>query len=181
MAQELEGNFEFTGSWRGTYIACRHRSCHIPDHSSAYGKRWKADQRICSVTAQAEPNGFSHDTSLPVLCQALGSQSSQSSTARMARQPAKHSKRSKRKSQPSFAAYEPHLCISNFYSDLLYQPWHCAHVPLKASWLAGDAVPRSSELTPTAFREQYEVPNRPVILTDVVILLSCIMFRVNAL
>ena len=155
--QELEGNFRFTGSWRGTYLTCKHTICHSSAQDAADSKQRKADQHNNSGMPTTEHNSFRCDGSLSVAFQDCG-------------QPVKLSKRRKRKHQQvaSSTANEARLCISNFYSDLLYQPWHCAHVPLKPSWLAGDAVPRCSELTPTAFREQYEVPNRPVIITDVV-------------
>ena len=170
VTQELEGNFQFTGSWRGTYITCKHTLCHFTEQDAAADKRWKTDQHNGSGIAQAEHNGFCHDGSHPMASQDSG-------------QPVKPSKRGKRKLQQiaSSTAYEARLCISNFYSDLLYQPWHCAHVPLKASWLAGDAVPRCSELTPTAFREQYEVPNRPVIITDVVKSLFCVILKLQSM
>lgn len=58
--------------------------------------------------------------------------------------------------------------VAGFYSDLLYQAWHCATVPLPPQWLEVDNVDRRSGMTLQQFREQYELPNRPVILTDVV-------------
>ena len=97
--------------------------------------------------------------------------------------PAKLDGASKRKAvqNESFAPFEAQLFINDFYSDLLFQPWHCAHVPLRPSWLAGDAVPRRANLTPAAFREQFEIPNQPVILTDVVGPLSCISLACDPL
>ncbi len=81
----------------------------------------------------------------------------------------KANKRKKRKAHSdSSPAYEACLHVDDFYSDMLYQPWHCAHVPLKTAWLSGDGIPRRASLSPEAFREEFEIPNRPVILTDVV-------------
>ena len=58
--------------------------------------------------------------------------------------------------------------MQGFYSDLLYQPWHCANVPLKSNWLKRDTIDRRLGLTLQEFREQYEVPNKPVILQGAV-------------
>lgn len=44
----------------------------------------------------------------------------------------------------------------------------CASLAVDPAWLEMDNVDRRSNLSPAEFREQYEVPNRPVILTDVV-------------
>lgn len=60
------------------------------------------------------------------------------------------------------------LRVHGMYSDLLYQPHRCATAPLREEWLAEGNVPRVQGLSVDAFRQQYEVPNRPVILTDVV-------------
>lgn len=53
-------------------------------------------------------------------------------------------------------------------SDLLYTPWLCATCAIDPSWLEVDNVDRRSGLSVAEFREQYEIPNKPVILTDVV-------------
>lgn len=54
------------------------------------------------------------------------------------------------------------------YSDLLYQPHRCATAPLLDSWLGEGNVPRVQGLSVQAFQARFEVPNQPVILTDVV-------------
>ncbi|PSC67070.1 F-box protein [Micractinium conductrix] len=54
-------------------------------------------------------------------------------------------------------------------SDLLYTPWLCATAAVDPAWLEIDNVERRSGLSVAEFREQYELPNRPVILTDVVL------------
>jgi hypothetical protein len=54
------------------------------------------------------------------------------------------------------------------YSDVLYQPWFCATVPLKAEWLEVDNVDRRQGLSVEEFQRRYERPNVPVVLTDVV-------------
>ena len=53
-------------------------------------------------------------------------------------------------------------------SDLLYTPWLCASMALDPAWLEVDTIDRRAGLTVEEFRQQYELPNRPVILTDVV-------------
>ena len=60
------------------------------------------------------------------------------------------------------------LQVQHFYSDLLHQPWLCATLEIDPAWLEIDNVERRSGLGVAEFRERYEVPNRPVILTDVV-------------
>jgi hypothetical protein len=58
------------------------------------------------------------------------------------------------------------LRIRDFYSDLLYQPWFCATTPLRPQWLEQDNLERRSGLSAADFRRLYELPNKPVILTD---------------
>ena len=62
----------------------------------------------------------------------------------------------------------PPLKVRDFYSDLLYQPYFCATVPLRDEWLGNNNVERRSGLSLEQFRAKYEKPNRPVIITDVV-------------
>ena len=58
------------------------------------------------------------------------------------------------------------LHIQHFYSDLLYQPWHCATTPLRSQWLERDTLERRSRLSAADFRELFEAPNKPVVITD---------------
>jgi len=58
--------------------------------------------------------------------------------------------------------------IPHFYSDLLHQSWLCATLEIDPSWLETETIDRRSGLTVEEFRDQYERPNRPVILTDLV-------------
>ena len=58
--------------------------------------------------------------------------------------------------------------VEGMYSDLLYQPFRCATAPLREEWLGEGTVPRVKGLSVEVFRQEYEVPNRPVIFTDVV-------------
>ncbi|KAJ3319403.1 hypothetical protein HDV06_006356 [Boothiomyces sp. JEL0866] len=59
--------------------------------------------------------------------------------------------------------------INGFYSDLLYTAWRCVSVPLKdLCGIEKDNIDRRSNMTLEAFIEEYMIPNRPVILTDVV-------------
>ena len=59
-----------------------------------------------------------------------------------------------------------------FYSDLLYQPFFCATTQLHAEWLERSNVDRRCGLSLHEFRQQYEEPNQPVIITEVVGLLT---------
>lgn len=58
--------------------------------------------------------------------------------------------------------------MQGFYSDLLYQPWHCTTVPLHSSWLKRDTIDRRTGLSVEEFKQQYELPNKPVILQNAV-------------
>lgn len=58
------------------------------------------------------------------------------------------------------------LRVENFFSDLLYQPWFCATVPLSPEWLERDTLERHSNLSAEEFRRLFEVPNKPVVITD---------------
>lgn len=68
------------------------------------------------------------------------------------------------------AAVRRPLSIKGFYSDLLYQPWYCATTELRDEWLQRDTIPRraASGLTLEQFHAEFEVPNRPVIITGLV-------------
>ncbi len=70
------------------------------------------------------------------------------------------------------------LKVQGFYSDILYQPCFCATTPIREEWLERDNLERRSSLSAEEFRQQYELPNCPVVLTDAVRsplwLVSCI-------
>lgn len=67
-------------------------------------------------------------------------------------------------SQPSRAP----LKVQGFYSDILYQPWFCATTPIREEWLERDNLERRSGLNLEDFRQHFELPNRPVVLSDAV-------------
>jgi hypothetical protein len=58
--------------------------------------------------------------------------------------------------------------IEGFYSDLLYQPWFCATTPLRPQWLQRDNLERRADLSVDEFRELFELPNKPVVISDAV-------------
>ena len=72
--------------------------------------------------------------------------------------------------QPDFAptSRQRSRSFKGLYSDVLFQPHFCATIPLHPSWLESNNVDRRSGLSVLDFREQYEVPNKPVIITDIV-------------
>jgi hypothetical protein len=53
------------------------------------------------------------------------------------------------------------------YSDALFQSFLCGSMRVKKAWLRHDNVDRRSGLTVQQFIDEYEVPNRPVVITDV--------------
>ncbi|KAI8464575.1 MAG: hypothetical protein J3K34DRAFT_388468 [Monoraphidium minutum] len=59
------------------------------------------------------------------------------------------------------------LQVCGLYSDLLHQPWVCASMELMPEWLEVDNVDRVSGLSLADFITRYELPNRPVVITDV--------------
>jgi hypothetical protein len=58
--------------------------------------------------------------------------------------------------------------MSGVFSDALHRPWCCRSYELKPEWLKLDNLPRRSKLSVEEFLAEYEVPNKPVVLTDVV-------------
>ncbi|MEW5308572.1 MAG: hypothetical protein WDW38_000520 [Sanguina aurantia] len=58
------------------------------------------------------------------------------------------------------------LQVQGMYSDLLYQPWHFAQMEVDLEWLVVDNIERRRGLSAAQFRTEYELPNRPVVLTD---------------
>jgi hypothetical protein len=64
--------------------------------------------------------------------------------------------------------WERRLRIRNFYSDYLFQAWYCASVRLADAWVCRQNIDRREGLSRESFIEEYERPNRPVIITDVV-------------
>lgn len=58
--------------------------------------------------------------------------------------------------------------VERFYSDFLHRSWFCANLEIDPEWLEVDNIDRRSGLTLEEFRKEYEEPNKPVILTDVV-------------
>jgi len=58
--------------------------------------------------------------------------------------------------------------VKGFYSDFLFQSWYCSSRRIDPGWLQVDNIERRSGLSVEEFIRQYEEPNRPVVLTDVV-------------
>lgn len=58
--------------------------------------------------------------------------------------------------------------VDHMYSDLLYQPWLCATLDIDESWTAVDTIDRRCNMSLEEFRREYEEPNKPVIITDIV-------------
>ncbi len=73
---------------------------------------------------------------------------------------------------PGQAAYEARreVRVGPLYSDVLYSSWHWARARLRSEWLAADSIPRvaASDLSRQRFVDEFEKPNRPVIITGLV-------------
>eukprot|EP00698_Gefionella_okellyi_P002532 TRINITY_DN12376_c0_g1_i1.p1 TRINITY_DN12376_c0_g1~~TRINITY_DN12376_c0_g1_i1.p1 ORF type:complete len:467 (-),score=66.88 TRINITY_DN12376_c0_g1_i1:41-1390(-) len=63
--------------------------------------------------------------------------------------------------------YRP-LPIAGFFSDLIFQSFYCASIAINPRWISTDNIDRRSNLSLEQFIAEYEKPNRPVLITDVV-------------
>jgi hypothetical protein len=59
------------------------------------------------------------------------------------------------------------LFFQPFYSDILFHSWQCATIDL-SKFTGTDNVPRRSNLSFEDFVKEYGLPNKPVIITDLV-------------
>lgn len=62
------------------------------------------------------------------------------------------------------------IAVKGFYSDLLFQSFYCAAAPIEESWIAVETIDRRSatELTLEDFKRDYEMGNRPLIITEAI-------------
>jgi hypothetical protein len=49
---------------------------------------------------------------------------------------------------------------------VLYAPWVLTAAAYPSTWTDGEDVPRASGLTAAQFKDTYELPNQPVVMTD---------------
>lgn len=68
--------------------------------------------------------------------------------------------------RPTEASKPVHLGC--FRSNLLYQSWICSNVSVDETWIETENVDRRKGLSLSEFRQEYEIPNKPVVITDVV-------------
>ena len=73
------------------------------------------------------------------------------------------------------------LQVQGLFSDLLYQPHFCATTPLRPEWLERDILQRRAGLSAEDFHRLYELPNRPVVLTDAVRLATLLFSSVECM
>jgi len=59
------------------------------------------------------------------------------------------------------------LVIQGFFSDALYNRWYFANMDLEC-WTQVDNIDRRSNLSLEEFISQYEIPNKPVVIVDIV-------------
>lgn len=62
------------------------------------------------------------------------------------------------------------IVVTGFYSDLLFQSFYCAAAPIEESWIAVETIDRRSadELSLEDFKRDYEMGNRPLIITEAI-------------
>ncbi|CAJ0831953.1 8519_t:CDS:2 [Entrophospora sp. SA101] len=58
--------------------------------------------------------------------------------------------------------------LNNFFSDVLFQPFLCSSIELDQQYLGNETIDRRSNLTMDEFINEYAIPNKPVIITDIV-------------
>jgi len=61
----------------------------------------------------------------------------------------------------------PPINARGLFSDRLYQAWYCAQID-PWIWCKKDNVERRSNLSIEEFKNLYETPNKPVVITDIV-------------
>lgn len=71
--------------------------------------------------------------------------------------------------QASYTARQD-MRVEGMYSDVLYSSWHWARARLRYEWLQADTIPRinARDLSRQRFIDEFEKPNRPVIITGLV-------------
>jgi hypothetical protein len=67
--------------------------------------------------------------------------------------------------EPRAAPSKSPLRVSGVFSDLLYQPWFLGHLMIDSDWLQADTIQRRCNLSVEDFRRDFELPNRPVVLS----------------
>jgi hypothetical protein len=187
--QEYEGRFVWAGSWKHTYAAmhaARAAAASLgegtPAAATAAAAGGAAGGRAAAGGAaggsgsgggagdKSEAGGKSEEVNLELDLTTrkrtrgsirLGSGNGGSGSA-----PKRAATASARGGKGATTGHPRALQVDGFYSDLLYQPWHCYTVDLAPDWLATDNVDRRSGLSVQQFVDQYERPNRPMIVTD---------------
>jgi hypothetical protein len=57
--------------------------------------------------------------------------------------------------------------VDGLYSDILYHAWRCATLDLH-QFEGEETIPRRSNLSADEFIREYGIPNKPVVITDIV-------------
>ncbi|KYQ89272.1 transcription factor jumonji [Tieghemostelium lacteum] len=68
-------------------------------------------------------------------------------------------------SNRGFSVIPEPIHLRYYYSDYLFHIWRCTSIDLKR-FENGDSIDRRSNLSFEEFRDEYLIPNRPVIITD---------------
>lgn len=132
--QEFEGEFKWEGTWRRTYIA------------TAVNRRAGATPSSIAIKPDIESPSGNNDEAGSVK---EGKGNNKKRGSKQGGKAAKKQKGGKKgdssvpgKGQRGALSGPSRLQVSGFYSDLLYQPWHCATCELSPEWLEVDNIDR---------------------------------------
>lgn len=167
--EEFGGAFQWCGTWQQTYTVSKGWAA-VEQPVAGQG----ADASCTSVNGLPTPQGGPQQPELKN--GASGRQAKRQAASSLA---AAKGGGKRRKGAPGHEAADctaacglrggsrgkRYIQVAGFYSDLLYQPWFCATTDILQEWLEVDNIDRRRGLSPEAFRQEYELPNRPVLLT----------------
>ncbi|KAL6756934.1 JmjC protein [Haematococcus lacustris] len=160
--EETQGSFCWSASWRDSLALTRRQRCPPSSRPPRPPAPAPASPQLPTPLDLSEGEG---PQPAPAPAPAQGGSPPPSCLA-AAQNNGKRKRMLQGNKRKRIAAIVRAIKVDDFYSDLLYQPWHCATSPLPPHWLDKDNVDRRQGLTAQQFREQYEETNRPVVLSD---------------
>jgi hypothetical protein len=152
LLQDFEGHFAFQATWKDTFVHMHllqpHTMPPAAPHSLITDGSSQCTTSVHSSRPEKPPTVPSIRKRNRIAAESCASDNLAAQSSVLPRQ-------------------EKRLNIDHFYSDLLYQSHLCATSEIHSRWLEGDNLPhvKVATLTQATFREQYEKPNVPVVLT----------------